>query len=179
MDPTTSPKVRQRKDRELGVFPNSQHFASKGACWSSGMGLGRMISNQSFTWTCTNQTTSWLMHSKNTFGARMSHRQTRTPKTHHGVDLGEATTFPLIVYSMSSHMTNTQMPFCPKIPKWESWNSQRLGFLQFWGPITLCADLQLRWGLKRSCSPCSNLSNGISHATCMQENRGDSLLLAV
>jgi hypothetical protein len=32
---------------------------------------------------CTNQTTSWLVHSLNTFGAWMNHRQTRTHKTHH------------------------------------------------------------------------------------------------
>ncbi len=40
------------------------------------------------------------MHSLNTFGARMSHGLTRTHKTHHGPDLGEATTFPLKMYSM-------------------------------------------------------------------------------
>jgi hypothetical protein len=48
----------------------------------------------------------------------------RTHKTHHGPDLGEATTFPFTVYSVLGHGTNTQMAFCPgfssgspKIPK--------------------------------------------------------------
>jgi hypothetical protein len=45
-------------------------------------------------------------------------------KTHHGPDLGEATTFPFIIYFMHGHETNTQMTFCPRTPKWESQNSQ-------------------------------------------------------
>jgi hypothetical protein len=30
--------------------------------------------------------------------------------------VGEATTFPLTVYSMPGHKTNTQMSFCPGTP---------------------------------------------------------------
>jgi hypothetical protein len=37
----------------------------------------------------------------------------------------------------------------------------------------------LRWGLKQSCSPRWELSNGISHATYTQKNQGDSWLLVV
>jgi hypothetical protein len=102
----------------------SQHFGGRGVCWSSEMGLGRMICNQSITRTCTNQTTSWLVHSWNIFGARTNHGQIRTHKTHHGLDLGETTTFPLIIYSVASHRTNIQMAFCLETPKWESRNSQ-------------------------------------------------------
>jgi hypothetical protein len=82
------------------------------------MRLERMTSNQSLTWTYTNQTKSWLVHSWSIFGARMNHGQTRTHKTHHGPDLGEATTFPFIVYFVPSHRTNTQMSFCPGLPSW-------------------------------------------------------------
>jgi hypothetical protein len=60
------------------------------------------------------------MHSWSTFGARMNHEQPRIHKTHHGSDLGEATTFPLIVYFAPLHRGHIQMVFCPKIPKWES-----------------------------------------------------------
>ncbi len=67
-----------------------------------------------------NQTTSWLVHSWNTFGARMSHGQTRTHKTHHNPDLGEATTFPFIIYVVVGHRTSIQMAFCLGTPKWES-----------------------------------------------------------
>jgi hypothetical protein len=106
-----------RRVRSWGTLPILQHFGGRGACWSFGMGLGRMPNNQSFTRTYTNQTTSWLMHSWSTFGAKTSHEQTRTHKTHHDPDLGEATTFPLIVYFVLGHGTNTQMAFCPETPK--------------------------------------------------------------
>ncbi len=49
------------------------------------------------------------MHSWSTFGVRMSHKQLGTHKTHHGLDLGEATTFPFIVYSTPFH-------FLPHVP---------------------------------------------------------------
>jgi len=58
------------------------------------------------------------------------------------------------------------------------WKFLKLGFSQFWGPITLCANLRLRWGLKKNCNPCQNF-NGMSHATCTKGNRGDSWLLVV
>jgi hypothetical protein len=54
------------------------------------------------------------MHSWNTFGVRTSHRQTRTHKTHHGLDLGESTTFPLILYFVPLHEAHIQMTFCPE-----------------------------------------------------------------
>jgi hypothetical protein len=117
------------------MLPSLYHFRGRRACWSSGMKLGRMTSNQSFTWTCTNQTTSWLVHSWSTFGAKTSHGQTWTHKTHHGSDLGEATTFPLIVYYVPGHGTSTQMAFCPDTP--ESRNSQNWDFYDFGGPY-LC-----------------------------------------
>ncbi len=59
----------------------------------------------------------------------------------------------------------------PKFPK--------LGLPQTWRPITLCADLWLKWGLKKSYSPCQELFNDISHTTCTQGNQGDSWLLMV
>jgi hypothetical protein len=71
------------------------------------------------------------MHSWSPFGVKMSHGQTRIHKTHHGPDLGETTTFPLIVYSMPLHEAHIQMTFCPGIPKWESRNSQSWDFRNF------------------------------------------------
>ncbi len=84
--------------------------------------------------------TRWLVHSWNTFGAKMSHEQTRTHKSHHSSDLGEATTFPLIVYFAPLHGGHIQMVFfpsgSPEIPQ--------LGLPRLWGPITLRANLQLQ-----------------------------------
>jgi len=55
----------------------------------------------------------------------------------------------------------------------------QLGLPRFWGPITLCANLRLRWGLKKSCSPHREFSNDMLHTTCTQENQGGSRLLVV
>jgi hypothetical protein len=38
-------------------------------------------------------------------------------KTHHDLNLEEATTFSLIVFSMPGHKAYTQMSFCSEIPK--------------------------------------------------------------
>jgi len=57
------------------------------------------------------------MHSWSTFGVRMSHGQTRTHKTHHSLDMGEATTFPFIVYFVATHEAHIQMTFCSEIAK--------------------------------------------------------------
>jgi len=59
----------------------------------------------------------------------------------------------------------------PKLP--------RLGLLQFWGTITLRANLRWRWGLKQSCISRQELSNAILHATCTQGNRVNSWLLVL
>jgi hypothetical protein len=100
-----------------GTFPGSQHFGGRGVCWSSGMGIKKSDKHQLFTQTYINQTTSWLVHSWSTFCAKISHVQTRTHKTHHGPDLGEATTFPLIVYSVPLHEAHIQMAFCLGTPR--------------------------------------------------------------
>jgi len=67
-----------------------------------------------------------------------------------------------------------------------SWDSQvgvpkfsQLGFPWLWGPITLCANLRLRWGLKQNCILHQELSNGMLHTTWTQGNWGDSWLLVV
>jgi hypothetical protein len=54
-----------------------------------------------------------------------------------------------------------------------------LGFLRLWGLITLCEDLRWRWSLKQSCSPCRELFNGMSQATCIWGNWGKFWLLMV
>jgi hypothetical protein len=70
------------------------------------------------------------------------------------------------------------MAFCPRTTKWESWNSQSWDS-DNWGPITLCVELRLRWGMKKNYSPHQELPNSISHATCTQGNQVDSWLLMV
>jgi len=112
------------------------------------------------------------------FVAQTSHGQTQTHKIHHGPNLGEATTFPLIVYYVLGHGTSTQMSFCFETPKLGVLKFLKLGLPWLWRPITLCVDFRLRWGLKQSCSLHWKISN-MWHATCTQGNRGDSQLLVV
>jgi hypothetical protein len=66
------------------------------------------------------------------------------------------------------------MAFCHGTPKFP-----KLGLSQLCGTITLCENLRLGWGLKKSCSPCQELFNNMSHANWTQGNWGDSWLLLV
>jgi hypothetical protein len=114
------------------------------------------------------------MHSLSIFGVRTNHKQIWTNKAHHGLDLGEATTFPFIVYFVHFHEAHIQMAFCFGTPPNGSPKIPRVGI-----PATLCADLWLRWSLKQSCSPCREFFNGMSHNTWTQGNQGDSWLLVI
>jgi hypothetical protein len=112
----------------------------------------------------------------------MNHEQTRAHKTHHGLNLKETTTFPLILFSMLSHRAYTQMSFfsdTPKLVVSKFPKFSKLGLLQLWKPITSFTNLQLRWGLKKSYNPCWELSNDMLHTTYTQVNHSDSWLLVV
>jgi hypothetical protein len=155
--------MKRRKSKELGHVPwLAALWGDRGACWSS-----RMTSFNHSHKPAQNQTTSWLVHSWNTFSARTSNGQTQIHKIHHGPNLGEATTFPLIVLLYASPrsphpnglLSRDSQIGVPKFP--------RLGLLRLWGPINLCVDLRLRWSLKQSCNPHWDLSNGMSHFTWM------------
>jgi hypothetical protein len=145
------------------------------------MGLWRMTSTYSLTRTCTNPPTSWLVHCYSTFGARVNHGQTQTHKIHHNLDLGETTTFPLIVYFVPFHEAHIQMVFCPMTPKWDLGVPKlpTLGLPRLWGLITLCVDFWLRWGLNQSYSLFQHLFSGMLHATWTRGNWVDSQLLVV
>jgi hypothetical protein len=72
-----------------------------------------------------------------------------------------------------------QMSFCPKTPKLGVLKFLKLGLLRLWRPIIFCVDLQLRWSMKKSCSPLRDLSKDMWHATCIQVIQGDYGLLVV
>jgi len=57
--------------------------------------------------------------------------------------------------------------------------SSKLGLLRLWSPITLQANLESRCGIKKSCSPRQELSNGMLHVVSRQVNRVDSWLFMV
>jgi hypothetical protein len=114
--------------------------------------------SQLFIQTYTNQTTSWLVHNWSTFSARTSHMHTQTHKTHHGPNLGEVTTFPLIIFFVISHRGCIQMSFCPQTPNLGVSKFPKLGLLTLWKAITSYVDFRLRWGLKQSCSHYEEIS---------------------
>jgi hypothetical protein len=71
----------KERRRNWGMLPSSQHFGGRRVCWSSVLGLGRLISN-----TITHMdlhkpnnklVSAYLEH----FGARMTHEQTWIHKT--------------------------------------------------------------------------------------------------
>jgi hypothetical protein len=78
------------------------------------MGLGRMTSINYSHGPAQKTNTRWLVHNWSTFCVTI----------HHGPDLGEASTFPLIVYYVPLHEAHIQVAFCPGTPKWESRNCQ-------------------------------------------------------
>jgi hypothetical protein len=57
--------------------------------------------------------------------------------------------------------------------------SPRLELPRLRRTITSYANLRLEWGLKRSCSPHREFSNGMLHVTCTQGHRVDSWLFVV
>jgi hypothetical protein len=132
------------------MLVGSQHFGGRGACWSFGMGTKNNDKHQLFTWTCRN----------------------------HGPDLGEATTFPLIVYSVPLHEAHIQMAFYPRTPKWGFRNSQS-GTSAILGPHNFVCRPLIEIRFEASCIPHQELSNNMWHATCTQGSRVDSRLLMV
>jgi hypothetical protein len=109
----------------------------------------------------------------------VNHGHTQTHKTHHDLNLEEATTFPLIVFSMINHGGYIQMSFCPKTPKLGVPKFSKLGLPRLCRPITFCENFQLKGSSKQNYSPCRELSNNMLHATWTQVNQGDSWLLVV
>jgi hypothetical protein len=120
-------------------------------------------------------TISSLVHIREHLGGKTSHERFWTHKTHHGPDLGEATTFPHIVFSASLHGTYIWMAFCFGTPL----ELFRFGLPPLCELITFCSDLWLGWGLKQTCSSCQELFNGVLHFTWTHRGRVDSWLLVV
>jgi hypothetical protein len=105
-----------------------------------------------------------------------------THLTHHGPDSGEATTFPLIVFSATLCRDYIQMTFFPGTPKLESRNCPEtipVGVPGLWELITPDCRVGSRQGLNQSCSPRQDLSNDVSHFQIGCREEVDSRLLVV
>jgi len=109
--------------------------------------------------------TRWLVRSYNTFHARTNHKQFRHTRL--------TTTWTWGSHHLPPYSILCGCPWGPHPNDFLSQDSQvgvpklpKLGLSWLWGAITLRTNLRWRWGLKQRCSPCQELSNGISHAIC-------------
>jgi hypothetical protein len=103
-------------------------------------------------------------------------------KTHHSPDSGEATTFPLIVFSAPLRRGHIEVTLFPGTPKLESRNCPETvpgGVPGLWELIT--PDCKVRWqrGLNQTCSPHRDLSNDVSHSQIGCREEVDSRILVV
>jgi hypothetical protein len=135
----------------------------------------RNIWQVSITYTDLHKTnTYWLVHNWSTFGVRTSHMQLRTHKTHHNPDLGEATTFPLIVYYAPLHRGHIQMVFfVPRLPN-GSFEIPLARILATLRAHNLACKPLIAMSLNQSCSPCQKVFNNMSHTACTQGNQINS-----
>jgi hypothetical protein len=119
------------RTKSWGMLPGSQHFGRvEGHVGASGWDWEELTS---FTYShgpLYKTNTRWFVHSWSILVLRWA----TTTQIHHYLDLGEATTFPLIVYFMPLHEVHIQMAFCLRTPKWESWNCQSRDSRDFGGP---------------------------------------------
>jgi hypothetical protein len=154
-------------------------FEGKGVCWSFGMGLERVTSTYSLTWTCTksnNQLIStllehfWCSDKPRATSDSQDSPQPRLGGNHHLPPYSILYAFPQGPHLNGFLSQDSQMGV-PKLPTLE--------FPRLCGAITLCADLRLEWGLKQSYNPRSKISIGMLQATCKQGKRVDSRLLMV
>jgi hypothetical protein len=105
-----------------------------------------------------------------------------THLTHHRPDSGEATTFPLIVFSAALRQDYIQMTLFLGTPKLESRNCPEIvpvGVPGLWELITPDCRVGSRQGLNQSCSPRRDLFNDMSHSQIECREEVDSRLLVV
>jgi hypothetical protein len=102
--------------------PDFQHYRGvEGRARSPEIRLGRGTSRSSLN-LHPKQTTKWLVHIREHLWVLGQATGTLNHKTHHGPDLGEATTFPHIVFSAPRFGDYIQMALFPGTPKLESRN---------------------------------------------------------
>jgi hypothetical protein len=103
-------------------------------------------------------------------------------ETHHGPDLGEATTFPPYSILCATFRDYIQMALFPGTPKLESRNCPETvpgGVPGLWEVITPDCKVWSRWGLNQTCSPRRHLSKDVSHSQFGGREEVDSRLLVV
>jgi hypothetical protein len=133
-----------------------QHYRRvEGHARSPGIRLGKRFSRSSLN-LHPKQTTKWLVHIPGHPWVWGQATGTLDHKTHHGPDLGEANTFPHIVFSATLRRGYIQMAHFPETPKLESRNCPETvpgGVPGLWELITPDCQVWSRRGLYQTCSP--------------------------
>ncbi len=125
------------------------------ACWSSGMGLGRidkLIHSHGPAHNPHKVVSAQLEH----LWCWDSHRQHGHTRLTTARTWGKPPPSPLQYSLRRSAETTSKWLFFPGL----------LGLPGLWSPIILRADLGSKCGRKRSCSSRRELSNGMSHVVC-------------
>jgi len=129
--------LKSKNSWNLVPFPASSTKGGwEGHAESSGISLGRGTSYLVIRSYIQIQPTSWLELIIHIFNVGTSHEQPWTHLTVHGLDSGEAITFPHIVFSTSLHRTCIRMALFPKTPMWSPeivpvWTPGTLGIHNF------------------------------------------------
>ncbi len=137
-DSNVSSKVKTTEEKRIEKHSLAYNtLGVEGRVGTLGCGQGWVTSESIIHTDLHKPTTSWLVHSWSTFGAWTNHMHIWTHKTHHGPNLGKATTFPLIVFFVISHRGCIQMSFCPRTPNLGVPKFPKLELLTFWRAILL------------------------------------------
>jgi len=129
-----------------------------------------------------NKPPTWLVHIPGHPWVLGQATGTLDHETHHGLNSGEATTFPHIVFSAPFRRAYIQMALFPGTPNLESRNCPEIvlgGVLGLWELITLNCKVWSQQGLYQTCSPRRDLSKDVSHSPFGGQEEVDSRLLVV
>jgi len=167
MDSTVNPKVKTMEGEGIGAHSLACSILGvEGHVGVLGWNSKEWQASQLFMRTYTNQTTKLvsakLEHFWCTYEPRANMNSQDSPRpglggSHHLPPYSILCAWPWDQHSNVILSWDSQVGV-PKFPK--------LGLLRLWGPITLCVDLWLRWGLKKSCNPHQELFNNMWHITC-------------
>jgi hypothetical protein len=172
--------VAERGTRKALPASNSRKGV-EGRVGSPWIRLGRRFSRSSLN-LHQNKPPTWLVHIRGHPWVLGQATGTLDHKTHHGPDLGEATTFPHIVFSATPRRDYIQMALFPGTPKLESRNCPETvpgGVPGLWELITPDCNVWLQRGLNQTCSPRRDLSNDLSHSPFGGREEVDSRLLVI
>jgi hypothetical protein len=144
-DSNTSPKVKIMKEEGIGARSLVRNILGvEGHAGVPRWGLGQMTS-MSIIHTNLHKPNNklinvWLEH----FWCMDEPHAYTNSQDSSCSDLGDATTFPLIVFTMPSHRAYTQMSFFPRTPKLKVSKFSKLKLPRFWRPITFWDNLRLK-----------------------------------